>query len=195
MPTSLLEFFSGIVPVKVRLDFQLRNFMACVSTIAASHPLRILATSAPVFSAHARAQQCHRPFSDNIHLLRRLIHDFRPFPLFSPLLLLGHWVEDLFSHQLSVIVPKHPKKGTALYDQWLLAWRQDTLKASADALHCIGTDASYKGQHIASVAIIVQTQPRLVYQSARPCSAHSSFDGELQVLLDTVEYTTSVLQG
>ena len=92
-------------------------------------------------------------------------------------------------------VPKHPTKGTALFNQWLIAWRQDTIKACQNAVHSIGTDASYKGQNIAMAAIIIQTQARLVYQSARPCSAHSSFDGELQALLDAVGYIASSLQG
>ena len=41
----LLEFFSSIAPVRVQLDFQLRNFMARVSTVPSSHPLHKLATS------------------------------------------------------------------------------------------------------------------------------------------------------
>ena len=67
--------------------------------------------------------------------------------------------------------------------------------ACLNAMHAIGTDASYKGQQIAMAAIVVQTQARVVYQSAWPCSAHSSFDGELQALLDAVEYIASSLQG
>ena len=61
--------------------------------------------------------------------------------------------------------------------------------------HCVGTDASYKGNHIASAAIIVITQGQLVYQNAWPCLAHSSFDGELQALLDAVKYIASHLEG
>ena len=45
------------------------------------------------------------------------------------------------------------------------------------------------------VAIVMQMTDLLVYQSARPCSAHSSFNGELQALLDAVEYVAMSLQG
>ena len=116
-PIFLLELFAGIAPVSVRLDYQLRNFMARVSTIPASHPLRLLASSTPSFSEHAHRRQRRRPASDNIHLLPQLVHDFRPFPLFSLLLRLGHHVIDIFTHQLSFAIPKHPTKGTALFDQ------------------------------------------------------------------------------
>ena len=121
--------------------------------------------------------------------------DFRPFTLFSLILRLGYRIVDLFSNRLSLAVPAHPKKGSALFDQWIIGWKQDTLSACDDASHCIGTDASYKGQSIASIAIIVQRRQRIIYQHARPCAANSSFDGELHALLDAVEYVETSLQG
>ena len=75
-PVFLLELFAGIAPVHIWLDYQLRNFMACVSTVLASHPLRLLATSALIYSSHACKTQRRRPPSENIHLLCQLIHDF-----------------------------------------------------------------------------------------------------------------------
>ena len=143
-PVLLLELFTGIAPVSVWLDFQLCNFMAHVSTVPASHPLRLLATVIPISSPHARKCQQHRPISENIHLLHILFRDFRPFSLFSPLLRLGHRIIDLYNQQLSVLVPKHPKKGTALFDQWLMAWHQDTLATMTASSHFIGTDALIK---------------------------------------------------
>ena len=194
-PTFLMEFLSSIAPVHIRLDYQLRNFMVRVSTVPASHPLWLLASLVPVYSPHARAGQRKRPASENIHLLRSLVKDFRPFPLFSLLLRLGYCIIDHYMDRLLISVPPHPKKGTALFDQWLLAWRQDTLTVCNNAHYCIGMDASYKGEHIASAAIVVQFQQLLVYQSNHPCSAHSSFNGELQAILDAVEYIALYLQG
>ena len=159
-----------------------------MSTVPASHPLRLLASSVPIHSPHARARQQKRPASENIHLLRSLVKDFRPCPLFSPILRLGYHIIDQYKDRLLLSMPSHPKKGTALFDQWLSAWRQDTIRACDNAQHCIGTDASYNGEHIASAAIVVQSQQHLVHQSNRPCSAHSSFDSKLKAILDAVEY-------
>ena len=166
-----------------------------MSVVPASHPLRLLATSIPVFSPHSTSRQRHRPASDNIHLLRQLFCDVKPFPLFSPLLRLGDQVVDVFSDQLLLAVPKHPRKGTALFDQWLIGWRQDTLEACSAARNVIGTDASYKTQGVAMAAIIVLSNGHINYQSIWPCSAHSSFDGELQAIHDAVEYIATSLAG
>ena len=63
------------------------------------------------------------------------------------------------------------------------------------ATYCIGMDTSYKGQCIAYLAIIIQRRELTIYENARPCSANSSFDRELQALCDAVEYATSELSG
>ena len=154
-----------------------------------------MASCTPTFSQHATHPQKHRPQSDNIHLLRQLFQDLRPFPLFSPLLRLGHRVVDVFSDRLSFATPKHPKKGTALFDQWLLGWRQDMLSICSAASHSIGTDASFKGLGVAMAAFVIQSQGQIIFQSTRPCSAHSSFDGELQAIHDAIEYMEASLTG
>ena len=173
----------------------LRNFLARVSTIPSSHLLRLLTTTIPMHSVHAWAKRKRRSPSENIHLLHGLIRDFQPFPLFAPILWLGHRVLDLYSQQLSIVVPSHPRKGTALFDQWLIAWKQDMLRACCSATHCIGTDTSFKGHQIANIAVIIHSHGHLVHHHSRPCSAHSSFDGELHALLDAVEYIATSLQG
>ena len=85
-PVVLLELFTGIAPITVHLDFQLHNFMACVSTVPSSHLLCQLATTLPLHSQHALGKPRRCAPSDNIHLLRSLIKDFCPFTLFSPIL-------------------------------------------------------------------------------------------------------------
>ena len=69
------------------------------------------------------------------------------------------------------------------------------LDACQQASYCIGTDASYKGQCVACLAVIVQRSQQTILEHACPCSANSSFDGELQALCDTLEYVTSMLCG
>ena len=105
-PTFLLELFTGISPVVIRLDYQLRNFLARASVIPSSHPLRLLASWVPTFSPHSSQRQRHRPASENIHLLRLLFCDVKPFTLFSPLLRLGDQIVDVYSDRLSLALPK-----------------------------------------------------------------------------------------
>ena len=165
-PVPLLELFMGIAPVTIRLDFQLRNFMSCVSTVPHSHPLHQLATIIAPHSVHvtARHQKKHTA-SDNIHLLWLLVQDFAPFALFSLLLRLGHRVIDIYSHRLTINMPAHPAKASPLFDQWIGRWREDTLRAIRSANFSIGTNASFMGRGIGTAAFVVQQKLEFIFQS------------------------------
>ena len=177
-PVVLLEFLSGIAPVHIRLDFQLKNFLARGTSVPSSHLLRVLATRLWIFSSHATlARQKKCSSSNNIKLLCSLFKELPAFPLFAPLLRLGHRVSDLYPHRLSINVPAHPKKGTALFDQWLASWLQNTEIAINSADFSIGTDASFTGQNIATIAFVVQQHRIDVHQHIWVCSAHSVWWG------------------
>ena len=130
--------------------------MVHISTIPRSHPLWQLATSLPVHLVHVTVcqQQRHAP-SENILLLRSLIKDFPPYPLFSLLLRLGHRVVDIYYHRFRINMLPHPAKSTALFDQWLISWMQDTLVAISNSDFSICINASFNGQGMASVAFVV----------------------------------------
>ena len=142
----LIEFFSGIAPVRVCLDFQLKDFLVCISTVPSSHPLCLMATQFPVHLTHATVwrQQRHAS-SENIMLLQLLIKDFNPFPLFLPLLRLGHRIADIFPHCLQLNVLPHPPKASALFEQWIIGWTQVTLDAISVTDFSIGMDTSFSG--------------------------------------------------
>ena len=46
-----------------------------------------------------------------------------------------------------------------------------------------------------TAAVIVQQQCLIIYQNARPCATHSSFDGELFALSDAVDFIALSLVG
>ena len=92
-------------------------------------------------------------------------------------------------------MPTHPKKGTALFDQWLTGWLQNTETAISTANFSIGTDTSYTGHNIATIAFVIQWHCIDIHQDVRVCSAHSSFDGELATLHDAIHYIMSLLEG
>ena len=156
-PIPLLEFFTGIAPVQVKLDFQLQNFLAWVSTVPRTHPLCHLALTILIYSTHAlHCRHCTRPKSKNIHLLHALIKDFPPFALSFPLLCIGSCIIDIFANWIIKDIPSHPPKSSDLFPNWLIGWCRDTAGAISKTGMVIGTDASYGTHHVGTAAFVVQ---------------------------------------
>ena len=194
-PIPLLKLFSGIALAKVRLNYQLKNFLNRASTCPKNHPLRHLASFVPIFSRHAHLKRHKRRLpSDNIRLLQAGVKQVTPFALSHPLCRIGSRIIDRFHERISIVVPVHPPKHSDLFQTWLQDWKAASLDAINAANFCIASDASInKGRGTAAFAAFQHGAE--IYHHFRPCAASSSFDAELSAILDAIEYTSASLSG
>ena len=83
---------------------------------------------------------------------------------------------------------------TTLFPLWLRDWKKDTQQAMLRSAYT-ASDASYKGAKGSTAAFIAISAGGFQHNHFWPCSAHSSFDGELTALYQAIQYAVGNLNG